>query len=143
MGKGAYGGTLCGPVFKEFMTEAMQDRQPGQFREPRPGALVMARIDRKTGERLPDDASGADIITELFRAGTAPDVYETVAAITGDDWLFDGISSRTISDINAASDLPTGSESVIREADPAGGGVIREPRRQEGGGIGVGTGGLY
>jgi penicillin-binding protein 1A len=143
MGRSAYGGTLCGPVFREFMVEAMRGRQPGEFRRPPEGAMVMARIDRETGERLPDDAEGEGVITELFRAGTEPGLYETVVALTGDDALFAGVSGRVISDINN-SDLPLTNESVIREVQPAGTGVIRAPRPQQGsGGLGLGSGGLY
>ena len=34
MGRGAYGGTLCGPVFKEFMGQALAERGAGPFRRP-------------------------------------------------------------------------------------------------------------
>ncbi|HUF86651.1 MAG TPA: penicillin-binding protein 1A [Thermohalobaculum sp.] len=140
MGRGAYGGTLCGPVFKEFMVEAMQNRQPGNFREP-PAGLVAAKIDRETGERLPDDASGPGVVAELFRAGTEPYLYESVVALTSDDWLFAGNSGRVIADIDTY-DLPLGNESVIREAQPVGGRVIREPPSNSGS-TRINSGGLY
>ncbi len=144
MGRGAYGGTLCGPVFKEFMLAAMENRQPGEFRAPVEGEMVTVKIDRETGERLPDDASGPHVITERLRAGTVPGVYEQVAALGGDDWLFEGMSGRMISDIDT-SDLPLNEESVIREAEPQGEGVIQQPppQQESGGSGGLGTGGIY
>ena len=142
MGRGAYGGTLCGPVFKEFMTAAMENRQPGEFRKPPDGEYVVARIDRETGERLPEDVSGGGVITEIFRAGTQPAVYETAVALGEDDSLFQGFSGNVISDVDT-NDLPMTNESIIREVEPASEGVIREAPSQGTGSIGVGTGGLY
>ncbi|MBL4807661.1 MAG: penicillin-binding protein, partial [Rhodobacteraceae bacterium] len=70
MGRGAYGGSLCGPVFVEFM-EALAETH-GSYEYPQPGGTVFVKIDRYTGERLPDDASGEFVVTELFRAGEEP-----------------------------------------------------------------------
>ena len=70
MGRGAYGGSMCGPVFTEFM-EAFLPRH-GSFEYPQPGGTVFVKIDRYTGERLPDNASGDNVVTELFRAGEEP-----------------------------------------------------------------------
>ncbi|MCF6271744.1 MAG: PBP1A family penicillin-binding protein [Rhodobacteraceae bacterium] len=70
MGRGAYGGSMCGPVFVEFM-EAFLPRH-GSFEYPQPGGTVFVKIDRYTGERLPDGASGDNVVTELFRAGEEP-----------------------------------------------------------------------
>lgn len=70
MGRGAYGGSMCGPVFVEFM-KAFEPRH-GSFDYPQPGGTVFVKIDRYTGERLPDDASGDNVVTELFRAGEEP-----------------------------------------------------------------------
>jgi penicillin-binding protein 1A len=65
MGAEAYGGTLCAPVFDDFMREAVARYGGGHFEVP-PGG-VFARIDRQTGRRLPDDASGPNVVTEYFR----------------------------------------------------------------------------
>ena len=65
MGRGAYGGTLCAPVFNEFMQEAVARYGGGRFEVP-PGG-VFARIDRRTGRRLPDDATGPNVVVEYFR----------------------------------------------------------------------------
>lgn len=70
MGRGAFGGSMCGPVFVEFM-EAFLPRH-GSFEYPQPGGTVFVKIDRFTGERLPDDATGDNVVSELFRAGEEP-----------------------------------------------------------------------
>ena len=70
MGRGAYGGSMCGPVFVEFM-KAYEPRH-GSFEYPQPGGTVFVKIDRYTGTRLPDGESGENVVTELFRAGEEP-----------------------------------------------------------------------
>ncbi len=70
MGRGAYGGSLCGPVFVDFMKVMAENH--GSYEHPQPGGTVFVKIDRYTGERLPDGASGEFVITELFRAGEEP-----------------------------------------------------------------------
>nr|WP_233416805.1 PBP1A family penicillin-binding protein [Halovulum marinum] len=72
MGSGAYGGTLCGPVFADFMEVALKDH--GSFERPQPPNTVFVKIDRFTGQRLPDNASGEQVVTELFRRGEEPSV---------------------------------------------------------------------
>jgi penicillin-binding protein 1A len=145
LGRHAYGGTLCGPVFKEFMTEAMKTRTPGVFREPTRGGMVLVKFDRETGERLPDDALGAHVVTELFQSGTEPELYGVVSAISGDDTLFGGMSTDMIFGIDA-TDLPFNEETAIGApaqsvaADP---GAPQRPRQPVAGSIGTGTGGLY
>jgi penicillin-binding protein 1A len=143
MGRGAYGGALCGPVFAEFMKRAMETRAPGEFREPGRSGLVMVKIDRETGERLPDDALGSNVVTEMFREGTEPALYARVSALSGDETLFGGtgwdiplgldgtgVSHDTESPADAAAGTYRGAEDT-RPAPPTGGG------------IGLGTGGLY
>jgi len=70
MGKGAYGGTLCGPVFTAFMREAVRKYGGGEFGVPPGGRFI--KIDRYTGARLPDDASGDNVVAEYFREGEEP-----------------------------------------------------------------------
>ncbi|GGH20003.1 penicillin-binding protein 1A [Cribrihabitans marinus] len=70
MGRGAYGGTMCGPVFQEFMTEAVKKYGGGPFDVPPGGHFI--KIDRYTGARLPDSASGANVVAEYFRDGEQP-----------------------------------------------------------------------
>ncbi len=80
MGRGQGGGTLCGPVFAEFMREAVKSYGGGAFDVPPGGQFV--KIDRFTGARLPDDASGENVVAEYFREGEEP-VYGLLAAIDG------------------------------------------------------------
>nr|WP_194245056.1 penicillin-binding protein 1A [Donghicola mangrovi] len=70
MGKGAYGGTLCGPIFTELMKEATKKYGGGPFAVPPGGHFI--KIDRFTGARLADDASGDYVVAEYFRDGEEP-----------------------------------------------------------------------
>ncbi|KIC09988.1 penicillin-binding protein [Leisingera sp. ANG-M1] len=70
MGRGAYGGTMCGPVFQQFMTKATEKFGGGPFEVPEGGHFI--KIDRYTGARLPDEASGAYVVAEYFRDGFEP-----------------------------------------------------------------------
>ena len=70
MGSNASGGGMCGPVFTEFMREAIQEYGAGPFEVP-PGGFF-AKIDRFTGARLPDDATGDNVVAEYFREGDDP-----------------------------------------------------------------------
>lgn len=70
MGRGAYGGTMCGPVFQQFMEKATEKYGGGPFEVPEGGHFI--KIDRYTGARLPNDASGAYVVAEYFRDGAEP-----------------------------------------------------------------------
>jgi penicillin-binding protein 1A len=70
LGRSAYGSSMCGPVFQEFMTEAVKKFGGGPFEVPPGGRFI--NIDRVTGARLPDDATGANVVAEYFRDGEAP-----------------------------------------------------------------------
>ena len=70
LGSDAYGGTLCVPVFNAFMREAVQKYGGTEFKVPPGGYWV--KINRVTGQRLPDDATGPDVIAEYFREGADP-----------------------------------------------------------------------
>ncbi|MDE4134469.1 PBP1A family penicillin-binding protein [Phaeobacter sp. QD34_3] len=70
MGRGAYGGTMCGPVFQQFMTKAVEKFGGGPFTVPEGGHFI--KIDRYTGAPLPNDASGAHVVAEYFRDGAEP-----------------------------------------------------------------------
>jgi penicillin-binding protein 1A len=67
MGPQAFGGTLCAPVFQKFMARALEGQGPVQFAVPPGGRFI--KIDRMTGQRLPDTATGPNVITEYIRAG--------------------------------------------------------------------------
>jgi penicillin-binding protein 1A len=66
----ASGGGMCGPVFQDFMREAVKVYGGGAFKVP-PGGYFL-KIDRFTGARLSDNASGANVVSEYFREGEEP-----------------------------------------------------------------------
>ena len=70
LGRSASGGGFCGPVFESFMKTAIKKFGGTKFRVPPGGYFV--KIDRFTGARLPDDASGPNVVAEYFREGEDP-----------------------------------------------------------------------
>lgn len=70
MGRGASGGGMCGPVFQRFMTEAVKKYGGGPFEVPEQCRFI--NIDRFTGARLSDGASGPNVVPECFRDGEEP-----------------------------------------------------------------------
>jgi penicillin-binding protein 1A len=70
LGQGATGGGTCGPVFEDFMREAVEKYGGTRFAVPPGGYFV--KIDRMSGERLSDDASGSHVVAEYFRVGEEP-----------------------------------------------------------------------
>ncbi|MGF1446121.1 MAG: penicillin-binding protein 1A [Pikeienuella sp.] len=154
MGRGAYGGTLCGPVFKEFMAEAMKTREPGRFPSPGFGETVLVKVDAVTGERLPDSAEGPNVVTRTFRIGVDREPIETVVRIVDDAELFDGAATSLPYEIGADQDLPyevpaasraarggSGAASGSSSAAPAPQQRTAPPRPPAQ--LGLGTGGLY
>ncbi len=90
MGRGAYGGTMCGPVFQSFMEKAVDKYGGGPFDVPPGGHFI--KIDRFTGARLPDDASGQYVVAEYFRDGVdgfIDRIYDGGFAIGSDLPLFE------------------------------------------------------
>ena len=65
LGRGASGGGMCGPVFNDFMEEAVKVYGGGAFKVPPGGRFI--KIDRISGARLADDASGPNVVAEYFR----------------------------------------------------------------------------
>jgi penicillin-binding protein 1A len=61
------GGRVAAPIWKEFMTVAVQDQPRGEFVVPE--GLKCVHIDRATGVRA---AAGGDALLECFRAGSEP-----------------------------------------------------------------------
>ena len=87
MGRGSTGGKLAAPIFNEFMTAALEDTRPADFRVP-PG-LQLIPINRKTGmEAQPGEP---DVIYESFKPGTGPaDFFSVIGMeeyVTGDEIL--------------------------------------------------------
>jgi penicillin-binding protein 1A len=70
LGSGASGGGFCGPVFDEFMREAIATYGGGEFAVPEGG--YFAKIDRYSGQRLADNATGENVVSEFFRLGEDP-----------------------------------------------------------------------
>ena len=70
LGEGAYGGGMCGPVFNQFMTQAIKTYGGGKFNVPSDCQFI--KIDRFSGARLPDSVSGDNVIAECFRPGEEP-----------------------------------------------------------------------
>lgn len=80
MGEGAFGGTLCVPIFQEFMTEAVKRFGGTEFAVP-PGGYFQ-KVDRFTGALLGPDATGDNVIAEYFREGEQ--------GLVGLDYIVDG-----------------------------------------------------
>ncbi|CUH43989.1 penicillin-binding protein 1A [Ruegeria atlantica] len=94
MGQGAYGGTLCGPVFQSFMEKAVEKYGGGPFDVPEGGHFI--KIDRFSGARLPADASGDYVVAEYFRDGVdgfIDRVYDGGFAMGSDLPLFEEANS--------------------------------------------------
>ncbi len=70
LGSGASGGRFCAPVFNDFMATATEKYGGGPFEVPEGGRFI--KIDRFTGERLPDEAAGENVVAEYFRIGEEP-----------------------------------------------------------------------
>lgn len=67
LGPGAYGGTLCVPVFNDFMREAVKDYGGTAFKAPEGG--YWQKFNRFTGEQLDDSATGDFVQAEYLREG--------------------------------------------------------------------------
>ena len=70
MGKRSGGGSMCGPVFNEFMSTITEIFGGADFAIPEGGKFI--KIDRYSGERLSDDAEGENVVSEFFRDGEEP-----------------------------------------------------------------------
>lgn len=68
MGRGATGGGLAAPIFKEFMAAALEGTNPVDFEVP--AGMKRIAVDRKTGMRAEAGQGGA--IVEYFKPGTGP-----------------------------------------------------------------------
>jgi penicillin-binding protein 1A len=67
LGESAFGGTLCAPIFVEFIKKAMEGQGPVSWAVPPGGHFI--KIDRHTGVRLPDNAEGSNVQAEYIRDG--------------------------------------------------------------------------
>ncbi len=73
LGKNAYGSNLCGPVFNEFIVEAVKKYGSSAFEPPEEGGIFVA-IDGSTGEVLSKSAASLSerAVNEFFRLGSEP-----------------------------------------------------------------------
>ncbi|MFO1105167.1 MAG: penicillin-binding protein 1A [Amaricoccus sp.] len=100
LGPTAFGGTLCAPIFVDFMKVAMAGQGPVSWDVP-PGGTFM-KFDRRSGQRLPDDASGPSVQAEYIRdgQGTAVGGYGDVVdggwRMSEDVPLYDGAAQSQI-----------------------------------------------
>jgi penicillin-binding protein 1A len=78
MGKGQTGGRVAGPVFSEFVKNALADKPPAPFRIP-PG-IKLIRVDLRTGLRA--SAGDPKSIMEAFKPDEAPDDAYSVIGLT-------------------------------------------------------------
>ena len=105
LGRGASGGGMCGPVFQQFMEEAVKKYGGGEFEVPPGGHFI--KIHRITGEQLPSDATGDYVVAEYFRDGWEPlggGVVDGGFAMTANTRLFDEVlAGRTGGEVQSSS----------------------------------------
>jgi penicillin-binding protein 1A len=100
LGESAFGGTLCAPIFVEFIKAAMAEQGPVSWDVPPGGHFI--KIDRSTGVRLPDYAEGANVQSEYVRDGQELMVGGYGQTVDGgwkmgsDVPLFDGVSQAAV-----------------------------------------------
>ena len=80
LGPGAFGGTLCVPIFQAFMEQAVKRFGGTQFKVPPGGHFI--NIDRYSGAQLPEGVSGDNVQAEYFRDGEEP-VFGLGALVDG------------------------------------------------------------
>ena len=93
---GASGGGVCAPVFQDFMEAAIPKFGGVAFRIPEQCRFI--KIDRFSGARLPDEASGDNVQPECFRDGEEPVfgiTFDGGFAMAGDLPLFDEVSAAS------------------------------------------------
>jgi penicillin-binding protein 1A len=100
LGRSAFGGTLCAPIFVEFIKTAMAGQGPVSWPVPPGGHFV--KIDRATGQRLPDYAEGANVQTEYIKDGQQTVVGGYGQTVDGgwkmgaDVPLYEGVSQAAV-----------------------------------------------
>ena len=70
MGRGAYGSSMCGPVFQAFMENAIETYGGSEFDVPEGCEFI--KIDRYSGAQLSAEANGDFVVSECFREGVDP-----------------------------------------------------------------------
>jgi penicillin-binding protein 1A len=90
LGKGATGGGLAAPIFKEFMADALKDTPVVDFKVPE--GMKLISINRKTGMRAGEGEGGT--IVEAFKPGTGPADSYWVIGMEGEGTTTGEISSE-------------------------------------------------
>jgi penicillin-binding protein 1A len=129
MGQGASGGGMCGPVFNEFMQEAIKVYGGGPFEVPPGGQFI--KIDRVTGARLADSASGPNVVAEYFRLDAEP-VFGLAAVVDG------GFAMGADLPLFSRSEALTGSAEITTST-----GETRSIPKSKAGFGSISSGGLY
>ncbi len=115
LGEGAFGGTMCAPVFNEFMKEATEKYGGGAFDVPPGGHFI--KIDRFSGARLADDATGDNVVAEYFRDGEEPlfgTIFDGGFAMGSDLPLFDEVAAqRTITKTTSGTNVDLGNKATF------------------------------
>ncbi|MEL6958056.1 MAG: PBP1A family penicillin-binding protein [Pseudomonadota bacterium] len=112
LGRGASGGGLCGPVFNAFMQTAIQQYGGGAFAVP--DECMFISIDRFSGARLADGASGDNVVRECFRVGEEPVfgiTFDGGFAMAADLPLFDEVRQQSTISVTTS----TGEQTTINE----------------------------
>ncbi|MBO7257635.1 MAG: penicillin-binding protein, partial [Alphaproteobacteria bacterium] len=78
LGPNDTGGVVAGPIFRDFMREALKNEPDIPFRVP--AGVQLIRVNAQTGKAAV--AGDKNVITEAFRLGTHPDEN---AKIVGED----------------------------------------------------------
>ncbi|WP_099245508.1 penicillin-binding protein 1A [Pelagimonas phthalicica] len=81
LGRGASGGGMCGPVFTRFMQKATKKYGGGKFKVPEECEFV--KIDRFSGARVGEGASGDNVVSECFREFDIETIVFGGAGLTG------------------------------------------------------------
>lgn len=68
LGRRETGARAAGPIWRQFMTRALEGQPPKEFTVP--DGVVFCRVDRQSGALLPPNAAGG--FFEAFRAGAEP-----------------------------------------------------------------------
>ncbi len=104
MGRNASGGGMCGPVFQRFMSQAVKKYGGGRFDVPDQCNFI--NIDRFSGARLSNGASGPNVVSECFREGEDPTfgiTFDGGFAMGADLPLVDGVGLTSSKQVTTSS----------------------------------------
>ncbi len=110
LGRGASGGGFCGPVFQAFMEKATEKYGGGRFKVPSECQFI--KINRFSGARMPNGASGSDVVSECFREGESVDfdiIFDGGFAMGQDLILFDEVDNGSTRSVTTS----TGETAII------------------------------